>query len=478
MSENDAALDPASTPKPTDLQLPPEGTGVAAPPSPPDLGLPPRSLVQEPRWPHPNFYWALLWCLLFEIVTQVPGSFVIGIIAAALALVGTEQFHLDLNNLNNLNLDKLYQSDAMSVALAVGMFFTELLVIGFSLLVIRLVVGRDWMRQLAVRLPSLAHTLLALASFPALALLGNVAYLLVRESGWVPSVSDSNPFHLVFFWKAVFATLGVVVLASWLLAGFGWTRKLAVRPARTADLLLVLATLLILVPGIIGVYGLMRWTIPLPNVEMKLGGMEEIGEIFGKWPLAFTVLVIGLGPGIGEELWCRGFLGRGLVGNHGVVLGVLASSFCFGLIHVDPCQGTMAMLMGLWLHFVYLCTRSLLLPMLLHFLNNSLAVVGARLPALHRLDSKPQDIPVWIYVTSLLLLGSVVYALYQSRARLAAARPEQALLWRPAFEGVEYPPDYSGMKVVHPLPSWAAAALVFVAFVLFALACAAWFRQG
>ena len=55
----------------------------------------------------------------------------------------------------------------------------------------------------------------------------------------------------------------------------------------------------------------------MPDIEKALEQMDQ-------WPWPFAVLVIGLGPGLGEELWCRGFLGRGLVGRYGVVLGVLA----------------------------------------------------------------------------------------------------------------------------------------------------------
>jgi membrane protease YdiL (CAAX protease family) len=289
----------------------------------------------------------------------------------------------------------------MNVALAVAFFVTELIVIGFSWLTIRLVVGRDWKRQLALRLPSLPHAFLALAGFPALVLMGNMAYEMLRRTFHMPSLSD-----------------------------FG------------------------------------------------LSGMEEMIEVFTKWPWAFAVLVIGLGPGIGEELWCRGFLGRGLIGNYGVVVGIVATSFFFGLIHLDPCQGTMAMVIGLWLHFVYLTTRSLLLPMILHTLNNSLAVILTRIPELQFIDSKPSDIPWIIHGSALLLLLGVAYALYQSRARIAVKTPEQMLIWRPAFEGVEYPPADSGMRVVHPLPSPAAAALAGGAFLLFVLACAKWVMQG
>jgi membrane protease YdiL (CAAX protease family) len=477
MTENDLPIEPSAdgsiTPPSPELQLAPTVNDGAAT-HPPDVVLPERSLVHKPRWPHPNFGWSLLWCLLFWIVTQLPGAFIVVLFVAGLFILSPETMK------QVKDPDELYKLDAMNIAFAIALFITEVLVIGFSWLIIRLVVGRDWMRQLAVRCPSLAHTLLVLASVPVLSLLGDISYELLRDSGMAPSISHANPLNLVYFWMAVFVVLGAALLIAWQVAGFGWTRRLAARPARLADILGAAAVLPVLVLCIYLVYEGLRRTIPVPSLEqMKLAGMEEMGKIFTNWPWGFAVLVIGVGPGIGEELWCRGFLGRGLVGNHGAVLGVLGASFLFGLIHGDPCQGTMAMVMGLWLHFVYLTTRSLWLPMLLHFLNNSLSVLEPRLHLPPQLmAAKPQDIPLTVYGSALLLLVGVAYALYQSRARLATKSPEQVLSWRPAFEGVEYPPPNSGTQVVHPSPSLAATALAGVGFLLFVLTFAAWLRQS
>lgn len=347
-----------------------------------DVDLPPRPLVQTPPRPHPNFLWSLLWCLLFLVVTQLPGAVVAGVIIVVVILAAPQLLPPGAA----ADTSALMKSSAMSAAMAVAFFITEVLVVGFSLLVIRLVVGRDWTRQLALRRPGVAHTILALASLPALVLVGNVAYDFFRNVLHVPSMSD--------------------------------------------------------------------WGI---------GGMEEMVQIFSKWPWSFAVLVIGLGPGVGEELWCRGFLGRGLVGNYGPILGVVAASFFFGLIHIDPCQGLMAVLMGLWLHFVYLTTRSLWLPMLLHFLNNSFAVLAPRFAFLKRMENVPDDNTSLIYLSMFLLLAATAYALYQSRARLAPRTPEEMVLWRPTWVGVEYPPPNSGAKIVHPTPSPAAWLFVSVA---------------
>jgi len=272
----------------------------------------------------------------------------------------------------------------MSIGLAVGFAFTELLVIGFSWLALRVLVGRDWTRQCALRRPGLAHLVLVLASLPAMILFANISYQLVRE-----------------------------LFSKTSIAG--------------------------------------------------LPGMEEMMELLKGWPALFAVLVIGVGPGIGEELWCRGFLGRGLVGNFGWIGGVILTSFFFGLIHVDPSQGTMAMLLGVWLHFVYITTRSLWMPMLLHFLNNSLAILANHLPFLEALDLPLKAIPWHLFPATLLALGAIGFALFQSRSRLEGG------FWRPAYPGVEYPPEDSGARVVHPTPSLAAILVALAGLALFAV---------
>jgi membrane protease YdiL (CAAX protease family) len=287
------------------------------------------------------------------------------------------------------NTEALMQSRPFHVALAVAFLFTEMLVIGFSWLILRLVVGRDWTRLTALRRPGGAHLLFSLAAAPALILLANGAYEVLRRIVHVPSISDAG------------------------------------------------------VPG-----------------------MEQMVGVFQGWPWPFAVLVIGLGPGIGEELWCRGFLGRGLVGRYGPILGVVFASFFFGLIHLDPCQGSMALLMGLFLHFVYLTSRSLWLPMLLHFLNNSFAVVASRFDTLKVVDANPATVPLFVYGAAGILMACVAWALYESRARLQTI-PGSGFSWQPPYPGVQYPPPGADTKVVHPWPSLTATAVAVGGFVLF-----------
>ena len=81
---------------------------------------------------------------------------------------------------------------------------------------------------------------------------------------------------------------------------------------------------------------LREFFLDTPLGKMQMAGMQEMEIMFSHWPLAVAVFAIGVMPGLSEELWCRAFLGRGLVGKHGLFWGVLGTSFLFGFIHVDP----------------------------------------------------------------------------------------------------------------------------------------------
>jgi membrane protease YdiL (CAAX protease family) len=309
-----------------------------------------------------------LWCLLFLFVTQVLTVFGVVFVMVLFHVIGAPK-QLAAQALRRPDEAKAFVDATLGPLFLVA----EISVIGFSLVVIRLVMGRDWPRLVALRRPGFVHVLLALAALPALIVLADGAYEVAKQC--------------------------------------------------------------------------------LPGLD-KLGlpGMEEMVNQFSSWHWAFAVLVIGVGPGIGEELWCRAFLGRGLVGHYGLVVGVLLTSFYFGFIHIDPQQGSMAMLMGIALHYIYQTTRSLYVPMLLHFGNNAMGVLLPNVPRWRAFAQMEPGEKLHIYGVAILLAAAVAWALYQGRARLRAIDPDRPL-WQPAYPGVEHPPPGSGTIVHRPLPS-------------------------
>ncbi|MCE9530078.1 MAG: CPBP family intramembrane metalloprotease [Planctomycetes bacterium] len=304
------------------------------------------------RLPGLGFGKALLWCLLFILVTQGVPS----ILMAFVIIVSTVSGSIK----PDLATDWISSPEARPY-IQWTLFAGQLISILFSMVILRWVVGREWKRKIALRLPCAEHMVLLMIAVPALLMLSiTLEPFVVR---YVPSLTK----------------------------------------------------------------------VGLPSVESFIQSTKS-------WHWSVGVLIIGLGPALGEELWCRGFLGQGLASRYGKWGGVLLASFLFGLIHVEPPQAVMACIFGLIFHLTYLATRSIFAPMLLHFLNNSLVILAlsenGSVPVVTSLENAyffRQGLSV---SAALLVLIAVGLILYQSRVRI----------WTP--EGLEAPPSlYPNVEV-------------------------------
>lgn len=333
-------------------------------------------LLPAPRPPHPNFWFAVLWCLGILVVTQlVPG--ILGVIIFFVLAANKIKPEMVQNSSAMMRMPEYAQ------AMLPSLLLSQLLSVAMAWLAVRLIVGREWPRILAVRWPSWSHLVLTLLGLPGLMVVSMAVDAVARQ------------------------------------------------------------------------------------VFPSLFNLDELMTMFGQWPLPLAVLIIGVGPGIGEELWFRGFFGRGIVSRHGVVIGILLTSLLFGVIHLEPRQACAAGVLGVFLHFSYLYSRSLLVPVLIHMANNSLAVLSMHVPALQAIDAPPEQIPWYIYAVGAILVAAVGWAFYRGRAELVDVPDSPAPPWRPPFPCVEYPPPDTATRVHKPTPGLAAWVIALSGFVLF-----------
>src|SRR5262245_41916367 len=93
--------------------------------------------LPPPRPPHTGFWWAVLWCLGFLLVTQVlPAIVGVVILFLSLMLQSPDQFHLQ-------DIEDLWHTDAYAVAMMVSMLLSQIMAVFVSWLVIRLIVGKE-----------------------------------------------------------------------------------------------------------------------------------------------------------------------------------------------------------------------------------------------------------------------------------------------------------------------------------------------
>jgi membrane protease YdiL (CAAX protease family) len=182
--------------------------------------------------------------------------------------------------------------------------------------------------------------------------------------------SKQDLLNWVLFPLATVLTLGTAVATVWLAFRRESARCVGLRGLTWTQTLLVLLSVL---PCAMLASEVTNYASELmPNVSLDLFGnfAQE------SWWLVFVAAC--LFPGIGEELFFRGFLSRGLLAHHGAWLGTLITAFYFGAIHLHPIQACGAFALGIALQFVFLTTRSLWGAVLLHTANNSIAFLAMR----------------------------------------------------------------------------------------------------
>jgi len=266
-------------------------------------------------------------------------------------------------------------------------------------------------------------------------------------------------------WAAAFLVCEVVsVFFAYfvirLVVGRGWRRQLAWRRPSVCHLGLTLLTFPVVLYAANLVYLLASQVLRLPSTHYN----KQLTDMFGEWPWWFGVVAVGLGPAVSEELFCRGFLGRGLVGRYGPYAGVVLTSLFFGILHLDPPHVLATFVMGIALHFTYLMTRSLWMPMLLHFLNNSTAVLAITVPELQDGNDEPTGNVFWLLITTLLLGAALAWAFTRSRVRFVDSENRS---WSPDYPGAQYPPITGTFRTIRPWPGWLPSMAVLLAFSAF-----------
>lgn len=140
--------------------------------------------------------------------------------------------------------------------------------------------------------------------------------------------------------------------------------------------------------------------------------MEAMKTMTGG-PLWSSFLVVAIFAPIFEEWLCRGMILRGLMTKMKPVWAIVISALFFAAIHGNPWQALNAFIIGLVMGYVYYRTGSLLLTMLIHFVNNGSAVIMSNIGSIKDIDYlKDMFAPgtyAVIYVAAVLVLAGSMW---------------------------------------------------------------------
>jgi len=113
--------------------------------------------------------------------------------------------------------------------------------------------------------------------------------------------------------------------------------------------------------------------------------------------LMLALLVMAVLPAICEEVFFRGVVLNNLVKrNFGIHLSVWLSAILFSAIHIEFLGFLSRVLVGAVLGYAFVYSKSLWLPIVLHFLNNAILVVAYFILQEKILDDDEFSIPHWI----------------------------------------------------------------------------------
>lgn len=130
-----------------------------------------------------------------------------------------------------------------------------------------------------------------------------------------------------------------------------------------------------------------------PAPEWFEQAMEQIMDA----PVWITLISVSVFAPLFEEWLCRGLILRGLLQKTHPISAILVSAAFFAILHMNPWQALPAFLLGVLFGYVYYKTGSLKLTMLMHCVNNTMAVVFSKIPSLKDVDSFTEVLSPWAY---------------------------------------------------------------------------------
>lgn len=278
----------------------------------------------------------------------------------------------------------------------------------------------------------------------------------------------TNAFFIIAGEMLVFVL--VAVLLTRLKHGREMPRILGLRRFPASSLALIIVAVIPLSVLCSGLHekALPVWdaiTTAYPQLDV-FGGLNvnrqllPMGRSAPPWAL---LLVIAVAPAIGEELIFRGIIGNGLVARHGIVTGVFATSLYFAAVHLHPAHALTLMPLAIFMHIAWLSTRSFYAPVLIHFLNNGLAVFAltnaSRLKEAAAESGELEAHWAMIAFAAIALIPAGI-ALWRSRIQF---RLEDGSAWSPGYDTAASPPSQADAR---PVPESAAPWAYGTAIVL------------
>jgi membrane protease YdiL (CAAX protease family) len=155
----------------------------------------------------------------------------------------------------------------------------------------------------------------------------------------------------------------------------------------------------------------------------KEKGVNRIVEIIMSennfWAMLLNLLMIAVLPAIGEELLFRGVFQKIFYSlfksGH---LAIWVTAFIFSALHLQFFGFLPRFILGLIFGYLFFWSGTLWLPVISHFVNNSVSVIAAYIQGSDKVREL-QDIPFWKHITGLVfpvLIGLLIMLYFRKKS--------------------------------------------------------------
>ena len=125
---------------------------------------------------------------------------------------------------------------------------------------------------------------------------------------------------------------------------------------------------------------------------------EQLMESMTGGNIILSFIAVSVFAPLFEEWLCRGIVLRGLLTRMHPGSAIAISAIFFAVLHMNPWQALPAFLLGLLFGYVYYKTGSLKLTMLMHFTNNTMALIFSKIPSFAEAETLADVMSTWAYV--------------------------------------------------------------------------------
>lgn len=242
----------------------------------------------------------------------------------------------------------------------------------------------------------------------------------LTEDNSTQIIMETPNGYWIFFILMVLNSLGMFILPSLVFANLiskNPSQYLMISKTRSLNFLSLLPVFALAGVVLVSFMGELNMKLSLPDVFKT---MENDANALIQYILSFkdsthlisTLMLMAVIPALGEELFFRAVLQKVFISwTKKNWIGILLTAFIFSAIHFQFLTFLPRFFMGIMLGYLFVWSKNILIPILAHFLHNSVSIIVSFYTESPEIET-PETNNSLVVILSFVVMGAVCYAYY------------------------------------------------------------------